>query len=236
MAAGEGPVRVEDVAGVRSRISWQAILAGAIIAIAANLVFTMFFAAIGLTLTEAGVRGNAVGIGALIATLFSVLISLFIGGWVATQMTAGETERESILYGILTWAAVVGISLMLVGMGLRAGYFAVMGGAMVVQNSPEVQNASNWEQAARNAGVSQERIDAAKTSIDPNRAQAMANDPNTQQKAHEALVAASWTALVAVLLSLGTAIGGALVGRGPSFRLMTIGGTHTEVRRELSIP
>ncbi len=32
MATGAEPVRVEDIAGVRSRISWQAVLAGAITA------------------------------------------------------------------------------------------------------------------------------------------------------------------------------------------------------------
>jgi len=236
MAAGEGPAKVEDVAGVRSRISWEAVLAGAVTAVAANLVFTMFFAAIGITLTEAGVRANAVGTGALIAVLISVISSLFIGGWVAAQLTAGETEREAVLYGIMTWAAVITISVGLVGMGVRAGYFALVGGAMVVQTSPDVQNAPNWEQAARNAGVSQERIDAAKASVDPNRAREVANDPVTQQRAHEALVGASWAALVGVLFSLGTAIGGAMVGRGPALRLMPEPRVQIETRRELIIP
>lgn len=236
MAAGEGPVKMEDVAGVRSRISWQAILAGAIAAVATNLVLHLFFAAIGLTLTEAGVRDNAIGVGALVASLFSTIISLFVGGWVATQLTAGETEREAVLYGILTWATSVALSVMIVGMGVRAGYFALMGGAMVVQQSPEVQNAQSWEQAARNAGVSQERIDAAKASMDPNRAREMANDPATQRRAHEALIGASWATLVGVLLSLGTAIGGALAGRGPALNLAAGPRVHVEARRELIIP
>ncbi len=115
MAVGEGPVKMEDLTGVRSRISWQAILAGAVVAVATNLVLTLFFAAIGITLTESGVRSNAVGVGALIATVVSVLVSLFVGGWVATQLTAGETEREAVLYGILTWAAFFAISVFMVG-------------------------------------------------------------------------------------------------------------------------
>lgn len=234
MAAGEGPVRLEDVAGVRSRISWQAIIAGAIAAIATNLVLTLFFAALGITLTEAGVRDNAVGIGALVATLFSFFISLFVGGWISTQLTAGETEREAVLYGILTWAAVLALSVMVLGMGVRAGYFAVMGGAVVAQQSPEVRNAASWEDAARNAGVSQQQIDAAKASIDPNRARAVANDPATQEKAHQALVAASWITLVGVLLGLGCCIGGAMVGRGPALRLIQ---PQVQIeRRELIIP
>jgi hypothetical protein len=236
MAAGEGPVKMEDLTGVRSRISWQAILAGAIAAIATNLVFTLFFAAVGITLTEAGVRDNAVGVGALIATMCSVILSLFVGGWVSTQLTAGETEREAILYGILTWSAVVATSVCLVGMGVRAGYFALMGGAMVAQQSPEVRNAQSWEQAARNAGVSQDRIDAAKASVDPDRARAVTNDPATQQRAHEALVGASWAVLVGVMLSLGAAIGGALLGRGPAIQLMPVQRVVAEPRRALIIP
>ena len=237
MATTEGPVQVQDVAGVRSRISWQAILAGAITAVAANFVLVLFFGALGLTLTEAGVRANAVGVGALIATLLSVIASLFIGGWVATQLTAGENEREAVLYGIMTWAAVVVFSGMLVGAGLRGGYYALVGGAMVVQSTPEVQGANNWEQALRNAGASQAQIDSVRANLDPNKAREIANDPAARERAHEAAVGASWAALVGVLLSMAAAIGGAMVGRGPAFRLITAGRTPVIAeRRELIIP
>lgn len=237
MAAGEGPAKVEDVAGVRSRISWQAVLAGAITAIATNLVLTLFFAAIGISLTESGVRDRAVGVGTLIAILLSLIASLFVGGWVTAQLTAGETEREAALYGIMTWAAVVVLSAMLVGMGLKAGYYAVVGGAMVAQQTPEVRNAQDLEQAARNAGWSQASIDAAKASVDPNRARELANDPATRDKAHEAAVGAAWAALVGVLLSMASAIGGAMVGRGPGFRLYPASRVQTvEARREIIIP
>ena len=230
MAAGEGPAKIEDVAGVRSRISWQAVLAGAITAIATNLVLTLFFAAIGISLTESGVREKAVSVGALIAILLSVIASLFVGGWVTTQLTAGETEREAILYGIMTWAAVVLMSAMLVGMGLKAGYFALMSGAMA---TPEVRNAQELEQAARNAGWSQTSIDAAKASVDPNRPV----DPFTRDKMNEAAVGAAWATLVAVLLSMASAIGGAMVGRGPAFRFFPATRVQTvEARREIIIP
>ena len=98
MATQEPALKMEDVAGVRSRVSWSAILAGAVAALAVNLVFTIFLAAIGVTLTDAGMRGNAIGIGGLIAALVGVMISLFVGGWVTTQMTAGETDQEAILW------------------------------------------------------------------------------------------------------------------------------------------
>jgi hypothetical protein len=235
MAAGEGPVKVEDVAGVRSRISWPAVFAGAIIAIAVNMVLTMFFSAIGLSLTETDVRGNAIGVGALIAVLLGMLAALFIGGWVTAQLTAGENDREAVIYGILTWATAIAISVALVGMSVRAGYFALVGGAMVAQNTPEGQT-GNWEQMARNAGASQASIDATRATIDPNRAREMANDPANQEKARQAAIGASWAALVGVLLSMATAIGGAMVGRGPAFRLYPARTTTVEARRELIVP
>ena len=237
MVAGEGPAKVEDVAGVRSRITWAAVLAGAVIAVAVNLVFTMFFTAVGLSLTETDVRANAIGVGALIAVLLGMLASLFVGGWVTAQLTAGETEREAVLYGILTWAAAVGISVLLVGMSVRAGAFALVGGAMVVQATPEVQSAQNWEQALRNAGATQAQIETVRTGLDPNKAREVANDPAAQERARQAAIGASWAALVGVLLSMATAIGGSLCGRGPAFRLLPAARVQTvEARRELIIP
>jgi hypothetical protein len=108
---------------------------------------------------------------------------------------------------------------------------------MAVQQSPEVQNAQNWEQTLRNAGATQAQIDSVRTGLDPNRARAVAEDPGTQERARQAAIGASWAALVGILLSMATAIGGALVGRGPSFRLYPAARTTVvEARRELIIP
>lgn len=225
-------LKMEDVAGVRSRLSWSAILAGAVFAVAINLVLTLFFGAIGLTVAEAGVRANAIGTGALVAAIVSVIVALFVGGWVSTQLTAGESEREAVLCGILTWALVVGFSVALVGMGARAGYLALVSGAMVVQENPAAQN---WEQSARNAGVSQERIDAWKAAVDPNKAREIANDPAARERAEKAAVAASWAALVSVLLSMAASIGGAIAGRGVAFRLLPVGRAVAVGRREVAV-
>ena len=105
---------------------------------------------------------------------------------------------------------------------------------LIAARKQEVQPAANWEQAARNAGVPQDKINAMDTSIDQNRAGA-AVDPAAVQRAEEALVAASWISLVGVLLSLGTCIGGAMVGRGPSLRLFQPR-VQVESRQELIIP
>lgn len=212
------PVGIEDVTGVKSRISWAAILGGAVIAIATYLVLTVLFAAVGLSLTEAGVRANAVGIGAVIAALVAVALSLFVGGWVSTQLSVGENTRESVIYGVLVWAVVTAFTLGMVGMGVRAGYLALVSGAMVAQQTPDVQQ-KGWEQLARDAGVSQQKIEEVKAAAEPNKIQQQASDPANQERAREGAMVAAWSVFGGTLLSIAAAVGGALVGRGPQFRL-----------------
>jgi hypothetical protein len=215
-------VHIEDVAGVRSRVSWGALLGGAVIAIAAAVVFTALFAAIGVSLRETDLRGETIGIAGIVAAIATLAGSLFLGGWVTSQLTAGETRQEAVIYGVLTWAIVTAASMMMVGMGVRAGYFALMGGTLVAQNSQTVQQRS-WEDMARDAGVSQASIDAAKANLDPARARAAANDPANRARAENVAVAASWGALVALLVSIAAAVGGAVAGSGPQFRLFPAG-------------
>ena len=205
-----------DLLGVKSRISWGAILGGSIFALAVFFVLTLLLAAVGISLTEAGVRDNAVDIGVLVAMIVVIAVSLFLGGWVSSQLTAGETHQEAWIYGILTWAVVTGMSIMMVGMGVRAGYYAVLGGTIVAQNNERIPR---WEDAARQAGVSPQQIEAAKTSVDPARVRAEATNPENQEKAREAAMAAAWSALVGTMLSMAAAVGGSLVGRGTAFRL-----------------
>ncbi len=205
-----------DLIGVKSRISWGAILGGTVFALATYFVLTLFLAAVGISLTEAGVRDNAVGMGVLGAMILVIAVSLYLGGWVSSLLTAGETRQEAWIYGVLTWAAVMGISVAMVGMGVRGGYYAVLGGTIVAQNNDRIPA---WEDAARQAGVSQQQIDTAKASVDPARVQAEAANPENQEKAHQAAMAAAWAALVGTMLSMATAVCGALTGRGTVFRL-----------------
>ena len=208
-----------DLLGVKSRVSWSAIFAGTVVALACYLVLTLLFGAIGVSLSETNMRGENIAWGILIAMIAGLVLSLFLGGWVASQMTAGENRQEAVIYGLLTWAAFTGITLCLVSMGVRAGYFATLGGSVVVQNNERVPPA---EDVMRQAGMSDKAIADAKASIDPARVREAANNPENQEKARKAAITASWTALVATMLAMCAAIGGSLVGCGPGFRLFPV--------------
>jgi hypothetical protein len=207
---------VPDLMGVASRVSWSAILAGTVIALACFTAFTFFFAALGITITDAGVRDRAaIGVGALVAGIFTIVVSLFLGGWVAAQMTVGENRREAVIYGLLTWGAVTIASLAMVAMGVRAGYFAAVGGSAIVQSNERLPT---WEELAVAQGASQQNINTLKATIDP----ARMNDPANKDRAREAAMYAAWIALVGTLLSMAACIGGAMVGRGVAFHLYPV--------------
>jgi len=214
------PVKYEDVTQLRSRISWGAIFGGMVIALSAYLILTLLFAGIGVSLNEHAIRTNAFGIAAVVAAVITVVASMFLGGWVTTQLTAGETQREAVIHGVLCWAAFTGSMMCMAVSTARSGYAALVSGALVAQNTPTQQN---WEPALRQAGLTPEKIDQVR---------AAANDPRNQEMTKEAAMAVVWGTLIGTLLSMGAAVGGALAGCGPSFRLFPV--AHHE-RREIII-
>src|SRR5438270_106215 len=142
-------VRYEDVSQIRSRISWGAVFGGMTIAFAVYLILTLLFAGIGVSLNADTIRSDGFGIAAIVSGVCTMIIAMFLGGWVTTQLTAGETRREAVIHGILCWGAVTGASLCIALSTAQAtGYFALIGGSMVAQAAPN----QNWEALARTQG------------------------------------------------------------------------------------
>ena len=116
----------------------------------------------------------------------SLLIALFTGGWVTTQVTVGESRTEAVLYGVVLWATTSVLLLWLTVNGVRAG----MNSAMAMQNM---------------AGGNQ-----VSATMDP------AQSPEERQaainRAREAGREGAWWAFAGILLSMVAAVGGAMVG------------------------
>jgi ABC-type transport system involved in multi-copper enzyme maturation permease subunit len=94
-------VQTQDLVPVRSRISWSAILGGAVVAMAIYLLL----GALGLTLTDR-VGSQELGMGAAVWAVATLLVSLFVGGFVTSQCTVGESKTESTIYGVIVWGVV----------------------------------------------------------------------------------------------------------------------------------
>lgn len=214
-------VRLEDVAGLRSRISWGAVIAGSVVALAVYLVLALFCAAVGLSVSDAEIRAGTLTNGALIAAAVCMIVALLAGGCVTTQLTAGETQTEAVIHGVLTWATVTALSMMMVSSGVKAGYNAMLGAATASDHAGVTANRS-MDERLRAAGVSQEQIDRINQGTTVEGMRAAANDPANREQAREMATRAAWYALGGTLLSIGAAIGGAIFGSGPRFRLIPV--------------
>lgn len=92
-------------ATVLRRVSWGAIFAGTIVALAIQLALNVLGLGIGLGIispTEGVSEG--IGFGAGIWFLLSTLIALYFGGWVAGRMAGFPRKLTGTLHGLVVWA------------------------------------------------------------------------------------------------------------------------------------
>ena len=120
-----------------SQVSWGAVIAGAIVAVAIGLMLNALGAGIGATTVDvsAGTTPSAssFGIGAAIWVLVSNLIGLAVGGYVAARLSGTADNTDGTLHGLTVWGTTFLISAVLLG-NLVAGVAstAVRGASSIV--------------------------------------------------------------------------------------------------------
>lgn len=214
-------IRAEDVLPVRSRVNWGAIFAGAAMAFASYLVLTLLGSAIGLSIRDQ-VRAENLSVGAAIWAILTMVVALFIGGFVTSQCTVGENRAEAAVHAIIMWGVLFAAMLWLVAAGVRSGFNALVGMSTVSQAAGSQDlTVRDWEEAARRANLPQNQIDQWRQQIAnaPALARQAINDPRNQEAAGAAVTSAAWWTLGGVLLSMMAGVAGAIVGSGPTFYL-----------------
>ncbi|HEX8425053.1 hypothetical protein [Hymenobacter sp.] len=91
------------------RISWGAVLAGAVLALVIQLALSLLGLGIGLGTVDPLEEQNpmsGIGIGAAIWWVVSMLVSLYIGGSVAARLAGMPRRTDGLLHGLLTWSVV----------------------------------------------------------------------------------------------------------------------------------
>lgn len=224
-------VRAEDLFPVRSRVSWGAIFAGAVVALALYLLLSLLGAAIGLSVSHQ-MRSDQLGSGAAIWAILSTLIALFLGGFVTTQCTAGENKAEAILYGIILWGVLIAMLLWLMATGVRMGFNAMMGmttAAAANRDTISSMSQADWDRLGRQAGLIDEQIRQLRAAAANPAAEVRRVAEDSRMP--EIATATAWWAFGGTLLSILAAIFGALVGAGPSplLRGISIRSTRTTV-------
>src|SRR3954453_5549218 len=125
-----------DLLSVRSRVSWGAIAAGAMIALSIYIVMTLLGVALGI---EVAVRGTDPNLraGAAIYSILTLLVAMFFGGWATSRLAVGESKLEAVLYGIILWGVLFVGMVWLVSAGISAGFGAMLGLASGVYSTTE---------------------------------------------------------------------------------------------------
>ena len=143
------------------RVRWGPIFAGLVVAIGTQLILSGIGAAIGLTgLANSGApRSNAGDTSAAVGiwSIISLLIALFVGGWLMSRVCGPMNRTTALLNGAILWATTLAISAWLISTGV-SGIFGIVasnagevinqvqeGGANVRANAPNVtaQQAQN---------------------------------------------------------------------------------------------
>lgn len=143
------------------RISWGAIVAGVVIALVTSIALQMLGLSIGAAtvnpVSEIDPVEPALGTGAVIWYAASSLISLFLGGFVASHMAGIADETDGVLHGLVTWAVVAlltlwmlssGVGSILSGITSAASSAISQAGQVVADVSPEVADALNVQDGA----------------------------------------------------------------------------------------
>ncbi|WP_232480019.1 hypothetical protein [Roseomonas sp. KE2513] len=113
------PVVPEGAPVLRHRISWGAILAGALVAIVIGTALNILGAGIGLTTVDAQAHdspaASTMGIASAVWLLFANLLGLAIGGYVAARLSGTSDRSDATLHGAAVWATAYLVSAVLIG-------------------------------------------------------------------------------------------------------------------------
>lgn len=213
-----------------SRISWGSVVAGAIIALATQIVLTLIGGAVGLATlnpsTGNSPSGAALGSGAAIWLVVSSLVALFIGGFISARLAG---RFNGWLHGLTTWATLTLLTLVL----LTTAGGQLIGAAsgltnFAVNNNAKLQSllpSSVQSQVSQAADQTSARVQ----STDPATRDAQARDIE-QKTATRGAVGAGAAALAMILGALAAAFGGKLGESNPRRDSSHLDHSHTASR------
>ena len=123
------PVDETHLVKTPTRLSWGAIFAGVVIAVAVQLVLGILGAGIGLTMVDPveGTTPGATGfgIGAGIYWLITTIVALGSGGYAAARVAGVHERFDALVHGLVVW----GVTLILTLYLLTSAVGGIIGGA-----------------------------------------------------------------------------------------------------------
>jgi len=194
----------ENTLEVKNRVQWGPIMAGLLSTITSLLVLTVLGLAIGASAFEPRTSGESIGTAAAIWGAASAILSFLIGGWVAAKTAAVGGPGSGLINGLMVGATALALILYLTGSGL-GNLFGTVGNnigdiANVAQDQAQTQGVSTQD-AQNQAQQAQGQIQDAQT-----------NAENTVRSSFDEVRNSAWGTLAGLLLALGAAGLGGLLG------------------------
>ncbi len=126
---GMTPIDEAHPGKTATRLSWGAVLAGVVIAVAVQLVLGILGAGIGLTMVDPvdGTTPGAAGfgIGAGVYWLVTTVVALGAGGYAAARVAGVHERFDALVHGLVVW----GVTLILTLYLLTSAVGGIIGGA-----------------------------------------------------------------------------------------------------------
>jgi len=135
--AGYGSAAPEGAPALPPRISWGAILAGGLVAVAVGTMLNVLGLAVGATTIDPAQPGQTSGVGLFgiasgVWLLVAHLIGLGAGGWVAARLSGTADDTDGILHGLSVWAISFLVSAVLLGNVLAGTASTAMRGTSAI--------------------------------------------------------------------------------------------------------
>ncbi|MGE5386570.1 MAG: hypothetical protein ACM3SV_11875 [Betaproteobacteria bacterium] len=131
-------------------INWGAIIAGIIVGMATQLILTLLGLAAGLSAMELMRGDRAISDAPTYAAVWqgvTMLISAFVGGYVAARMSGLQRKGDGMLHGLVAWGATT----LLVALLATSAVGAMFGSTFSAVGSSLTQSAGSREDGARAA-------------------------------------------------------------------------------------
>ena len=131
-------------AGDGMKVSWGGIFGGVLVAIGSLILLTTLGIAVGITAVD-NAEASKLGAGAGIWAGVSLLLSLFVGGMVATRIGATTDPTTSFFSGFLVWVVAVVLMAAITASGLSrltGGAFELFAASPRLQE--QVASAAAW--------------------------------------------------------------------------------------------
>lgn len=192
-----------------SPLSWGAIFASLAVGLGVNTLLMMIGVAAGLTATQATDATEGVSIATGIWTGLSMLISAFIGGYVAARLSGLKRRSDGILHGLVAWGATL----------LTFAFLATTATGNMLGSAFSVfgQNPNIAAQVSETGvNIINKQGGDANPNVSPN---ASSEARITTEEAVETAAAATWWLFLGSLLAMLLSIWGGSIGVHPRTRL-----------------